>query len=115
MAVKPKKSKAAGGGGEKVKFLTVLPADTIKALKLRAIERGVTASSILEDAVVAWTRRHRNFTRKTLDERKGELRQFLSRMDAGVVRDLKVMAIDWHVTASALVGQAVMKALKQKF
>jgi hypothetical protein len=111
MAVKPKKPKAAGDGGLKVRFQTV--ANAIKALRLRAIERGVTASFALEEAVVAWMRRHRNPSRKALGEWKGERREFLSQMDADGIRDLKVMAIDWRVSASALVGQAVVEALKQ--
>jgi hypothetical protein len=48
------------------------------------------------------------------EEPKTETRQFLSQIDADLVRDLKVMTIYWHLTASALVGQTIIQALDQK-
>jgi hypothetical protein len=105
------KRKTAGGkrsGGEKVKFLAVLPAADIKAMKLRAIERDVNASEILEEAVAAWLKLNRNTEPEPLDNiPASEKRQFLSRMDASLIKRIKVKAIDWRVTASALVGEAV--------
>ena len=98
-------------GAGKVKFLTVLPAADIKAIKLRAIERGrdVTASEILEEAVAAWLKLNRGVEPRPLvdDVPASEKHQFLSRMDAKLIKQLKVMALDWKVTASALVREAV--------
>jgi hypothetical protein len=124
MAAKRKKPKPARrrSGGEKVKFLAVLPADAIKCLKLEAIERGTTergttASSVLEEAIAAWMKVHRSSTRKPLDKEAGEKpekRQFLARMDAELIRDLKILAMDWRVTASTLAGRAVSEWLGQQ-
>jgi hypothetical protein len=109
------KRKTAGrkrSGGEKVKFLAILPAVDIKAMKLRAIERGVTASEILEEAVAAWLKLNRGAAPK-LPEKvpSSEKRQFLSQMDARLIKQIKVMAIDWKTSASALAGQAVAEWL----
>lgn len=111
------KRKTAGGrrsGGGKVKFLAVLPAADIKAMKLRAIERGVTASEILEEAVAAWLKLNRGAAPK-LPEKvpTSEKRQFLSQMDARLIKQIKVMAIDWKTSASALAGEAVVELLKR--
>jgi hypothetical protein len=57
------KRKTAGGkreSADKVKFLAVLPAANIKAMKLRAVDRGVTASEALEEAAAAWLKLNRN-------------------------------------------------------
>jgi hypothetical protein len=118
MAAKTKKPKAARrrSGSGKVKFLAVLPADAIKRLKLKAIERGTTASSVLEEAVAAWMKAHGKSPPKPLDQETGEKpekRQFLSQMDAGLIRELKILAMDWHVTASTLVGAAVAELLNR--
>jgi hypothetical protein len=104
---KTKATKATEARGAKVKFLAVLPADAIKELKLEGIRRGTTASSVLEEAVASWMKAHRHSQPKSLDKESGEKRQFLSQMDAGLVRDLKILAMDWRVTASTIVGRAV--------
>lgn len=106
------KTKTSPGGGMTT-FIARLPTEAIKRLKLRAIEGGVTASSLLQNAIVAWMLRHKDLAPKTLAERRGERRQFMAQMEASVVRDLKVMAIDWRVPASALVTQAVMEGLRK--
>lgn len=112
------KRKAAGrkrASASKVKFLTVLPAADIKAMKLRAIDRGVTASEILEEAVAAWLKLNRGAEPRLLvdDVPASEKRQFLSRMDARLIKQIKVMAMDWKVTASALVRVAVAELLNR--
>jgi Arc/MetJ-type ribon-helix-helix transcriptional regulator len=114
------KQKTAGGkrsGAGKVKFLTVLPAADIKTIKLRAIERGrgVTASEILEEAVSAWLKLNRGAKPRALvdDVPASEKHQFLSQMDAKFIKQLKVMALDSKVTASALVREAVTAWLSQ--
>lgn len=51
------KRNTAGGKlsiGKKVKFLVVLPTADIKAIKPRAIDRGVNASGILAEAAATW-------------------------------------------------------------
>jgi hypothetical protein len=107
------KRKTAGrkrASAGKVKFLTVLPAADIKAIKLRAIERGrdVTASEILEEAVAAWAKLNRGAEPRPLEDvPASEKLQFLSRMDEKLIKQIKVMAIGWGVTASALVREAV--------
>lgn len=116
MAAKRGKRKVIGrkarGGQQKVKFLAVLPAAAIKGLKLEAIERGVNASEVLEESVAAWVKRNRDAKPRTLETvPANEKRQFLSRMDAEHIRDIKVLAIDWGVTASTLVGEAVTEWL----
>lgn len=95
-------------GGSKVKFLTVLLPDDIKAMKLRAINRDVTASEILEEAVADWLKLNRRSSPR-LPEKvpASEKRQFLSRMNAKLIKQIKVTAIDWKTSASALVGEAV--------
>jgi Arc/MetJ-type ribon-helix-helix transcriptional regulator len=114
------KRKTAGrkrASAGKVKFLTVLSAADIKAIKLRAIERGrgVTASEILEEAVAAWLKRNRGAEPKPLEDHvpASDKHQFLSRMDAKLIKQIKVMAIGWNVSASALVREAVAKWLER--
>jgi len=113
------KRKTAGrkrANAGKVKFLAVLPAADIKAIKLRAIERGrgVTASQILEEAVAAWLKLNRGAEPKPLQGvPASEKLQFLSRMDARLVKQIKVMAIDWKTTASALVRESVADLLNR--
>lgn len=98
----------------KVKFLAVLPAADIKAMKLRAIDRGDTASQILEEAVAAWLKLNRGAEPRPLqDLPASEKLQFLSRMDEKLIKQIKVMAIGWKVTASALVREAVATWLSQ--
>jgi hypothetical protein len=95
-------------GGSKVKFLTVLLPDDIKAMKLRAINRGVTASEILEEAVADWLKLNRRSSPRPPEKvPASEKRQFLSRMNAKLIKQIKVTAIDWKTSASALVGEAV--------
>jgi hypothetical protein len=112
------KRKTAGrkrASAGKVKFLTVLSAADIKTIKLRAIERGrgVTASEILEEAVAAWLKLNRAAEPRPLEDHvpASDKHQFLSRMDAKLVKQIKVMAIGWKVTASALVREAVADLL----
>jgi hypothetical protein len=81
MAVKPRRPKVAGGGGGKVKFLTVLPADTSR---LSSSSEGSPRPRSLKGRSPPGMRRHRNSSRKMLDEGKRERRQFLSRMNADV-------------------------------
>jgi hypothetical protein len=111
LGAKRKTARGKRSGAGKVKFLTVLPATDIKAIKLRAIERGrdVTASEILEEAVAAWLKLNRGAEPRLLEDHvpASEKHQFLSRMDAKLIKQLKVMALDWKVTASALVREAV--------
>ena len=118
LGTKRKKARRKQASAGKVKFLAVLPAGDIKAMKLRAIERGrgVTASQILEEAVAAWLKLHRGAEPRPLEDHvpASEKHQFLSRMDAKLIKQLKVMAIDWKVTASALVREAVATWLSQQ-
>jgi hypothetical protein len=113
---KRKTSRGKRASAGKVKFLAVLPAADIKAIKLRAINQGKTASEILEEAVAAWLKLNRNAEPRLLvdDVPAAEKRQFLSRMDAKLIKQLKVMAIGWDVTASALVREAVATWLSVK-
>ena len=119
MAAKRKKAKAPVGEGarEKVKFLTVLPAEAIRQLKLEALQRStteqtVTASSVLEEVVAAWLTVHQNLEWKPPEEEEtGEKRQFKSQMDANVIRKLKIFAMDKRVTASTVVRKAVAEWL----
>jgi hypothetical protein len=105
------KRKTAGrkrASAGKVKFLAVLPAADIKAIKFRAIDRSKTASQILEEAVAAWLKLNRGAEPRPLqDVPASEKLQFLSRMDEKLIKQIKVMAIGWEVTASALVREAV--------
>ena len=98
------------------KFLAVLPEEDIKGLKLHALHKGkrVTASLVLEQAVDEWIKQNRGLDPRPLEETaeaKATKRQFLARMNADLIRDLKVMALDWNVTASALVRAAVAEFL----
>jgi hypothetical protein len=86
LGTKRKKARRKRSNAGKVKFLTVLPAADIKAMKLWAIDRGVTASEILEEAVAAWLKLNRGAEPKLLgDVPASEKRQFLSRMDARLI------------------------------
>ena len=118
IGTKRKKAGRKQASAGKVKFLTVLSAADIKAMKLRAIERGrgVTASEILEEAVAAWLKLNRGAEPRPLEDHvpASEKHQFLSRMDAKLIKQIKVMAIDWKVTASALVREAVATWLAQQ-
>lgn len=111
--------KRASASKVKVKFLTVLSAADIKAIKLRAIERGpgFTASEVLEEAVAAWLKLNRGAEPRPLEDHvpAAEKHQFLSRMDEKLIKQLKVMAIGWDVTASALVREAVATWLSKKY
>ena len=116
LGAKRKTARGKRSGAGKVKFLTVLSAADIKAIKLRAIERGrdVTASEILEEAVAAWAKLNRGAEPRPLEDvPASEKLQFLSRMDEKLIKQIKVMAIDWKVTASALVREAVATLLSQ--
>jgi hypothetical protein len=42
-----------------------------------------------------------------------EKRQLLCQMDADLIREIKVLSIDWKVTASTLVGVAVVQLLSR--
>jgi hypothetical protein len=118
LGAKRKTERGKRSGAGKVKFLTVLPAADIKAIKLWAIERGrgVTASEILEEAVTAWLKLNRGAEPRPLEDDvpASEKHQFLSRMDAKLIKQLKVTGLDWKVTASALVREAVSKYLTQR-
>ena len=113
MAAKGKKAKASGREvAAKIKFLAVLPAEAIRQLKLAALERStaeksITASAVLEEAVEAWMKAHRNSKWKSSEAETGEKRQFKSHMDADVIRELKIFAMDNRETASAVVRDAV--------
>jgi hypothetical protein len=111
------KRRSAGGkrpGGGKVKFLAILPTPNIKAMKHRAIERGVNASEILEEAVAAWLKLNRTAAPRLADKvPASEKRQFLAKMDARLIKQIKVMAIDWKTSASALVGEAVATCMSR--
>ena len=117
LGAKRKTARGKGSGAGKVKFLTVLPAADIKAIKLRSIERGrdVTASEILEEAVAAWLKLNRGAEPRLLEDHvpASKKHQFLSRMDAKLIKQLKVMALDWKVTACALVREAVAELLNR--
>ena len=119
MAAKRQNRKAATSqpSKTKVKFLVVLPADAIKYLKLEAIERSTTASSVLEEAVRAWMKGRKDSALTPHTKAKGptsEKRQFLSQMDAALVRELKILALDRHTTASALVTDAIANWLTER-
>jgi Arc/MetJ-type ribon-helix-helix transcriptional regulator len=117
LGAKRKTARGKRSGAGKVKFLTVLSAADIKAIKLQAIERGrdVTASEILEEAVAAWLKLNRGAEPRPLEDhvQASEKHQFLSRMDAKLIKQLKVTALDWKVTASALVREAVAEWLNR--
>jgi hypothetical protein len=67
----------------------------------------ITASAILDQAVVAWLKINRGATLKPPEKVPlNEKRQFLSQI-AKVIKQIKVLAIDWKTSASALVGEAV--------
>lgn len=96
-------------------FLLLLPAEMIKELKMTALSNEVTASSLLQASIEAWLNRHGSA--KTFVARKSELiekRQFLSKMDADLIRNLKRIAIDWRTTASAIAAEAVSEFLSRK-
>lgn len=107
-----KRGSSEAGAAE---FLLLLPADMIKELKMTALSKDVTASSLLQGSIEAWLKRHGSA--KAFSARKGattEKRQFLSKMDAELIRSLKRLAIDWRTTASAIAAEAVSEFLTQK-
>ena len=73
----------------------------------------MTASEILEEAVAAWLKLNRGRRTEAAGRHvpASEKHQFLSRMDAKLIKQIKVTAIDWNITASALVREAVTKWL----
>jgi len=96
-----------------VQFLVVLPADQIKSLKIMALERNVTASTLLAEALAVWLKRSKAARSAALQLSSGEeKRQFLSKLDADLVRDTKQLAIDWMVSASSIVAQALSEWLR---
>jgi hypothetical protein len=108
-------SKDDSNDGRMSEFLLLLPATAIKELKMTALSQDVTASSILQAAIATWLGRHgsaKSFSPKAV--RASEKRQFLSKMDSELIRRLKVLAIDWRTTASAIAGEAVAEFLSRK-
>jgi hypothetical protein len=109
------RSKRRGPEASAAEFLLLLPADTIKELKMTALSRDVTASSLLQSSIEAWLKRHgsaKAFSAKKIAA--AEKRQFLSKMDAELIRSLKRLAIDWRTTASAIAAEAVLEFLSRK-
>jgi hypothetical protein len=112
MSVRPQDKSVRGSAAE---FLLLLPADMIKKLKMDALAGDVTASSLLQAAIESWLTRHgsaRSFSPKA--SVAVEKRQFLSKMDAELVRNLKRLAIDWRTTSSAIAAEAVSEFLSRK-
>jgi hypothetical protein len=93
---------------EKHELLVILESGLIKEMKLAAIERDITASSVVELAVKQWLKRnrsggHKKGHRPLVHQRK----QFLATIPNGLIKQLKVIAIDTNVTASSLVEEAL--------
>ena len=62
----------------------------------------------LEEAVAVWLKLNRTAAPRLADKvPASEKRQFLAKMDARLIKQIKVMAIEWKTSASALVGEAV--------
>jgi hypothetical protein len=98
---------------EKHEFLVILDSGLIKEMKLAAIERDVTASSVVEQAVKQWLKRmrsggHKKGNRPSVSQRK----QFLATVQIKLIKQLKVSAIHGNVTASSLVEEAVRQWLE---
>jgi hypothetical protein len=66
------------------------------------------------EAVAASLKLSRNTEPRPLNKILGsEKRQFLPRIDARLIKPIKVKAIDWKTSASALVGEAVAELLNR--
>lgn len=110
-STKKKRPGRKAAAGERREFLVHLDPRLIKGLKLAALkgEVEVTASEVLETALREWLDGKRIID----DEREGvvEKRQFLAKISVRVIKNIKLAAMDRHVTASVLVAIAVTEWL----
>jgi hypothetical protein len=63
--VRKKPGRKPAEGVDKHKFLATLEAETIKGLKMAAIQEGKSASQILEEAAAQWLERWKSKAKKT--------------------------------------------------
>ena len=103
-----KRKKGRKAAATRREFLVHLNSRLIKGLKLAALEAepAVTASSLLETAIREWLDRDIP-PGESSEIDGGEKKQFLSKIDVKLIKNIKVAAIDRHVKASSLVAQAV--------
>ncbi len=99
---------------ERRELLIHLEPDLIRGLMLTALERGVTASSLIEEAVTAWLKRRGVRQSSRPEKAAAGKRQFLAKLPADLIREVKLLAIDAKVTASSMVGEAVGKLLEKR-
>jgi hypothetical protein len=107
-STKKRKGGKKDAGGERREFLVHLDLRLIKRLKLAALEAEVTAC-VLETALSEWLDRGK--TRSDEAGSGGEKRQFLAKLPVRVIKDIKLAAMDRHVTASSLMSVAVTEWL----
>lgn len=89
-------------------FLLYLEAVSIRDLKVLALERGVSASSVLAEAIEDWLSRRHKAPEKTGWKEK---RQFLATLEVRLMKALKAAAVDHNVPASAAIQEAVTRYL----
>ena len=102
-----KKRKSGRKAVERREFLVHLEPGLIKGLKLEALQAEVTASSLLEAALQEWLDRGKTRDECSEADGGGQKKQFLAKINAWLIKEIKLAAMDRQVTASSLVAKAV--------
>lgn len=115
MARKKKaKGKTASRTTGKREVLVYLEADHVKTLKLSAIDKGVSSSSLLATAIRHWLARNRLLRGKLVKMPRADERQFLATLPEPLIKRLARRASDLETSATNLVARAVGEWIKRK-
>ena len=105
-------SKRAGRPAGQRDFLIYLEADHVKRLKMSAIEKGVSSSSLVAKAIEHWLTSNRLLSGKLGKKRRSKGRQFLATLPEALVKKTTNRALKLETSATNIVATAVGEWLK---
>ena len=105
--------KPAGRPSGKREFLVYLEADHVKRLKMSAIEKGVSSSSLVAKAIRNWLASNRSLRGKIGKKRRKDERQFLATLPEALVKKTTDRALALETSATNIVATAVGEWLKR--
>jgi hypothetical protein len=94
--------------------LVYLELEDVKTLKLSAIDKRVTSSSLLAVAIRQWLARNRSLRGKLVKVPRDEDRQFLATLPELLIKRLSDRANDLDTSSTNLVARAVGEWIKRK-
>ena len=114
MASKKKPTRPASRKSDTREVLVYLEVEHVKTLKLSAIDKRVSSSSLLADAIRQWLARNRSLRGKLVKVPRDDSRQFLATLPESLITRLGRRATKLETSATNLVARAVGEWIKRK-